>query len=248
MSPKKKRRDPYAFLIRTLGAILALVLLSACTSTGELDLSPGRILSDLRCVSALATAGLQVKNETRSPWEILAGIDKATAPADVLAACAGLLENLEKTSQGIKARQKPEQAPEAPVVPNPAPRSSLGITLVSSGSWQAPALPWKTFSGDMANAASGHQLVGCPAGGEVYVAVFKDGSKAYVMFYASGTGRIVFLYDPAPDNPSADPVAVGYGQVDKVKNDEVPPLKWEPYSSQKAQDVCEYLYPKGVSI
>ena len=68
----------------------------------------------------------------------------------------------------------------------------LLLTFVLSA-WGAdpPVMPWRTFSGEMAQAAKNPQMGAC-SGGEIYVAFIPYQTAHYIMVFAPATNRIAF--------------------------------------------------------
>lgn len=111
-------------------------------------------------------------------------------------------------------------------------------------------LPWRAFSDPAMRAAYvGGKMSACPVGSElkeVYIATFREGSRQWTMLYAADTGRIIFVYDPAPDNRDANPTLVGVGTIDLKTpgaHNVIPPLRWAPFSQFEGVSPCAMLFP-----
>lgn len=109
-------------------------------------------------------------------------------------------------------------------------------------------MPWERFSSDeMLHSAIGSGFVQCGLQqGEVFVAAFRHRSAVYVMWFEPQSRKIVFLYDPNPNDKNALPTEIGFGHVDNDKHDTVPPLTWMPFDVRTHGNLCAVMFNSGV--
>lgn len=101
--------------------ILAVVLLSGCTSAGLIDPNAGlRAANDIICVAGLASQGLAISSGMGAGAAIALIQGAASGNSGLLQACAGLVGNLAQDAQGGVARiENAKKAATAPAVVAP---------------------------------------------------------------------------------------------------------------------------------
>lgn len=103
-----------------------------------------------------------------------------------------------------------------------------------------PVVPWHTFSEATPEVTQVIPVM-CSTEAEPIAVVMRHGNEVFVLGGIAGVPRIAMLYDPAPDDPTAAPTLIGFGNVDPKNPDVIPSLTWEPFDPAKHRDLCRLL-------